>query len=249
MLVNYITVRYIPFHASVLVFSHKVRSTAGGFISYFTSPPWNSSPIPSIWQMPLQPDGGKEYTAITCGSLCVIFFLIVLATSGNIPSTAPWWDARRVHTHYWAHLEGTQAGSVFIMVSGAFYVVHSAALMREIQKVTEIDPIIADLPFASAAALFSAFMLAAIAISLLTFRDYGAELTQLLNDLLWMALILAGPIFLKRGFDQSCCSIVYALGSGIHMHHTGPIAWNGGLVFLPMMVFFGLQINADLWYV
>ncbi|KAJ5385631.1 hypothetical protein N7517_003542 [Penicillium concentricum] len=211
-----------------------------------------------------------ECIAITCGSLSIIFLAIAMAASGNIPPTAPWWDARRVHAHYWAHLKGTQAASVFMIVSGALYVVYSAALTRQIRKIPELDPIIADLQLASAAASFSAFMLVAVAMSLLTFRDYSPELTQLLNDFLWMAFILAWPIFWVQGWTVAwaifsdkrpnpvlprsvglinlAAPIVYALGSGVHMHHTGPMAWNGGLVFWPTMVVFGFQINFDLWY-
>ncbi|KAJ5162617.1 uncharacterized protein N7500_004447 [Penicillium coprophilum] len=211
-----------------------------------------------------------ESIAIACGSLCIIFFVIALAGSGNIPPTAPWWDARRVETHYRHHIKGAQAGSIFIMVAGALYLVYAAALTRQIRKIPEIDPILSDLQLASAAASFSAFMLAAIAMGLLNFRDYGPELTQLLNDILYMAMFLVWPIFLVQGWTVAwaifsdkrpnpilprsmgliniVAPIVYSLASGIHMHHTGPMAWNGGIAFWPGVVFFGLQVNVDLWY-
>ncbi|KAJ5245787.1 hypothetical protein N7489_005883 [Penicillium chrysogenum] len=211
-----------------------------------------------------------EYLAVICGILCALFFLIALAISGNIPPTAPWWDAKRVHDHYWAHVKGTEASSIFVMVSGALYVVYSAVLARQIRKIPETNPIIADLQLASAAASFCGFMIAAIAMGLLTFRDYGPELTQLLNDIFWMATLLSWPIFLVQmwtvawaifsdkspnpvlprsmGVVNLVTPIVFALGSGVHIHHTGPMAWNGGLVFWPSLVFFGLQINIDFWY-
>ncbi|KAJ9491943.1 hypothetical protein VN97_g1308 [Penicillium thymicola] len=211
-----------------------------------------------------------EYFAVSCGSLCIAFFVIAFAVSGNIPPTAPWWDAKRVHAHYWAHVKGSQASSVFLMVAGAIYVAYSAALTRQIRKIPEIDPIIGDLQLASAAAGFSAFMLGAIAMGLLTFRDYGPELTQLLNDIFWMATFLTWPIFLVQMWTVAWASlsdkssnpvlprsmgvinfvapIVFALSSGIHIHHTGPMAWNGGLVFWPGMVAFGVQVNIDTWY-
>lgn len=42
--------------------------------------------------------------------------------------------------------------------------------------------------------------------------------------------------------------IVFALSSGIRIHHTGPMVWNGGLVFWPGMIAFGVQVNIDTWY-
>lgn len=214
--------------------------------------------------------GRWEYFAICCGSLCATFLLITFAISGNIPPTAPWWDAERIHAHYWAHIKGTQAASVFYMVAGAFYVVYAAAISRQLRKIPGIDPIIPDLQLASAAAGSFPFLLAATIMGLLTFRDYGPELTQLLNDIFWMATILPWPIFWvqmwtiawailsdngpKRILPKSIgvvnfvAPIVFALGGGIHMHQTGAFAWNGGLVFWPTLVLLGLQINGDCWY-
>jgi hypothetical protein len=211
-----------------------------------------------------------EYCAITCGSLSATFLLIALAISGNIPPTKPWWDAQQVHTHYWGHVKGTQASSIFLMVAGAFYVIYGAAITRQLRRIPDIDPIIPDLQLASAAAGFCPFMLSAIALSLLTFRDYGPELTQLLNDIFWMSFFFPWPIFWVQMWtiswailsDKSpipvlprsiamvnfAAPIVFALGTGIHMHHTGPLAWNGGLVFWPTLVIFGVQVGGDCWY-
>ncbi|KAJ5184529.1 hypothetical protein N7491_007604 [Penicillium cf. griseofulvum] len=212
-----------------------------------------------------------DYVSIACGSLCSLLFLIALAISGNIPPTAPWWDANRVHAHYWSHLKGTHAASVFVMFSGACYVVYSAALTRQIRRIPDIDPILADIQLAGGAATFSVFMLGAVAMSLMTFRDYGPELTQLMNDIFYMATFLAWPIFLVQtwtvawaifsdksptptlsrsmGLINLIAPVVYALGAGIHIHQTGPLAWNGGLVYWPTLVAFGFQINVDLWYI
>ena len=49
-------------------------------------------------------------------------------------------------------------------------------------------------------------------------------------------------------FINFVAPIVLARGAGVHMHHTGPMAWNGGLVFWPTFVVFGMQVTGDCWF-
>ncbi|KAJ5627998.1 hypothetical protein N7490_010226 [Penicillium lividum] len=205
-----------------------------------------------------------------CGSLSAVFLIIGLATSRNIPPTRPWWDAETVKTHYSTYRKGTQAGSIFFFVSGALFLPYSAAITSQLRLIPDLNPAIADLQLASATAGVWFWMISAIFMSLLSFRDYSAELIQLLNDAMWMSLLLNWPIFWMQfwtiawaifadrstnpvfpkimGWVNFIAPLVLVLGSGVHMHHTGPLAWNGGLVFWPTVVIFGVEMNCSCWY-
>lgn len=204
------------------------------------------------------------------GLLSVTAMVISFACSRNIPPTRPWWNAETVKSHYLEYEKGTQAASIFLFVSGAFYLPYSTAISTQIRLIANLHPAIADLQLACATAALFIYMISATFMSLLTFRDYSAELVQLLNDAMWMSLIMTWPIFLIQfwtiawavfadsspdpvfpklmGWINLLSPIGLALGSGVHMHHTGPLAWNGGLVFWPTIVVFGVEINCCCWY-
>ncbi|KAL4878151.1 hypothetical protein BJY04DRAFT_196363 [Aspergillus karnatakaensis] len=206
-----------------------------------------------------------------CGCLSAVLLIIGLATSRNIPPTRPWWDAEKVKTHYATYQKGTKAATLFLFVSGALFLPYSTAITSQIRLIPNVDPAIANLQLASATAGVWVWMMSAIFMSLLGFRDYSAELVQFINDAMWMSLLLTWPLFWVQFWtiawaifaDQSAdpvfprvmgwvnflAPIVLALGSGAHIHHTGPLAWNGGLVFWPTVVVFGVEMNCSCWYI
>lgn len=210
------------------------------------------------------------YCISICGCISAVFLIIALAVSRNIPPTRPWWDAETVKVHYSTYRKGTQAATMFFFVSGALFLPYSTAITSQIRLIPNINPAIANLQLASATAGVWVWMISAIFMSLLGFRDYSAELIQFLNDAMWMSLLLTWPIFWMQfwtiawaifadcsadpvfpkvmGWVNLVSPIVLALGSGAHMHHTGPLAWNGGLVFWPTVVVFGVEMNCSCWY-
>ncbi|KAJ5670062.1 uncharacterized protein N7477_005425 [Penicillium maclennaniae] len=181
-----------------------------------------------------------------CGCLSAVFLIVSLAASRNIPQTRPWWDAETVKAHYTTYRKGTQAAILFLFVSGALFLPYSAAITSQIRLIPGLNPAIADLQLTSATAGVWFWMISAIFMSLLSFRDYSAELIQFLNDAMWMSLLLNWPIFWMQfwtiawaifadrsadplfpkvmGWVNFLAPIVLALGSGVHMHHTGPFA-------------------------
>ncbi|KAK1140891.1 hypothetical protein N8T08_009764 [Aspergillus melleus] len=203
-----------------------------------------------------------QYLAISTGNLSAIFLLLSFVLPGNLPPTKPWWTAERYQEHYSAHVKGTQAGAIFMMLGGGLYLPYSAAITKRMRLIPALDPILPDLVLVCGAAAFSAFMLAGTFLSVLTFRDYGAELTRMLNDLYWMAAFLPWPafwvqmwtvswaIFLDPGpktvFPRSMgwVNLITPLGlafaTGIHIQKEGPMAWNGALSY-----WVGLAISAE----
>lgn len=208
-----------------------------------------------------------DYCAIAGGGLTAVCILIGFATSGNIPPTRPWWDAETVHEHYWSHVKGTQVGAIFMMMSSGFYMVFSAAIARQLRQIPDIDPILPDLQLAAGAASCCPLIVSSALMSLLTFRDYGPQLTQFINDFMLLGFLLSWPIFWVQMWTTSwavlsdkkaqpvlpksvalinlAAPVVFALGAGSHIHHTGPMPWNGGLVFWPTFVFFRMQVTGD----
>ena len=121
-----------------------------------------------------------QYLAISTGNLSAIFLLLSFLLPGNLPPTKPWWAAERYQEHYSAHFKGTQAGAIFMILGGGLYLPYSAAITKRMRLIPALDPILPDLVLVCGAAAFSAFMLAGTFLSVLTFRDYGAELTRML---------------------------------------------------------------------
>ncbi|KAJ5449565.1 uncharacterized protein N7458_006014 [Penicillium daleae] len=209
------------------------------------------------------------YCISFCGCISAVFLIISLAASRNIPPTRPWWDAETVKTHYSTYQKGTQAATIFLFLSGALFLPYSTAITSQIRLIPDLNPAIADLQLASAIAGVWFWMIGAILMSLLSFRDYSAEMIQLINDAMWMSLWLNWPMFSMQfwtiawaifadrspdpvfpkimGWVNLLSPFVLVLGSGIHIHHTGPFAWNGGLVFWPTLVVFGAEVNGSCW--
>ncbi|KAJ5727050.1 hypothetical protein N7493_004870 [Penicillium malachiteum] len=205
-----------------------------------------------------------------CGLFSAVSFIISFASSGNIPPTKPWWDADTVKLHYLKHEKGTQVATIFLFLSGAFFLPFSTAIATQIRLIPTIHPAIPDLQLACAAASVCIWMISATFMSLLTFRDYSAELVQLLNDAMWLSILMSWPIFWIQfwtiswavfsdcspdpvfpklmGWVNLLSPIVLALASGIHMHHSGAMAWNGGLVFWPTLAVYAVEINCCCWY-
>ncbi|PLB46100.1 hypothetical protein P170DRAFT_439787 [Aspergillus steynii IBT 23096] len=208
-----------------------------------------------------------QYLSILSGNLSAICLLLGFVLSGNLPPTKPWWTAERFEEHYHAHIKGTQAATIFLMLGGGFYLPYSAIIAKRMRLIPALDPIIPDLVLACGACGFAAFMLAATFMSVLTFRDYGAETIRLLNDLMWMAAFLPWPAFwvqmwtvswgifsdpgpktvfpTSMGWVNLVTPLGLAFAAGIHIQKEGPMAWNGALSYWVGLAMYGIQVSYD----
>ncbi|KAL5361614.1 hypothetical protein BJX96DRAFT_176394 [Aspergillus floccosus] len=208
-----------------------------------------------------------ELCALSCGNLYGLTLLVAFAASGMIPPTAPDWKAEKLHAHIFSHVHGIQAGCILLIASGAFYIPWSAMISKQMRQIAHLDHTLADLQLTCAAAGYCAFLFPATCLGLMTFRDYGPELTQLISDVFWISAFIPWPLFVVQYWtvawasfaDQSdppvfskavgwvnlIAPVIYAFAAGVHVHRTGSFAWNGGLVFWPTVAFIALQISFD----
>ena len=98
---------------------------------------------------------------------------------------------------------------------------YSAAITRRIGLISNHNPAIPDLQPFSAAAGSPVFMVPACLLAALTFSDYSSELTQSMNDIFWVTMILPRLLFCAQNcmtawaiFSENSLDPVYPKATG-----------------------------------
>jgi hypothetical protein len=113
----------------------------------------------------------------------------------------------------------------------------------------------------------SNLIIPATLLSLITFRDWNAEIVLLLSDVLWISTsfpwtvfwiqywTVAWAIFADKspkltfskwlGLLNFVAPFTFDSTTGVHMHHHGPYAWSGASSFWFLMVGGCLQVVVD----
>ncbi|KAJ6118047.1 hypothetical protein N7471_013924 [Penicillium samsonianum] len=208
-----------------------------------------------------------QYCCLLSGQLSFLCAFMVLVAAGFLPPMKPTWSAERVHEHYFSHKEGVRASVPLLLLSGGFYLPFSALLSKHLRQIPGVDPILPDLQLAAGAASIFSIMVPASFLGLITFRDYGPELTLLISDQFWLNFFLPWPTFLIQAWTVAWAAFAdtsakpvfsktvglinfvvpffYLSLTGVHVQHEGPYAWSGALTFWVAAVAFGVQIGAD----
>ncbi|KAJ5614877.1 hypothetical protein N7528_008531 [Penicillium herquei] len=210
---------------------------------------------------------------VLAGSLSGLCLLLGLVAAMLLPPVRPSQDAITVHDFYHHHRAGCAAGALLLMVSGFLYVPYAAVISHQMRLIPTLDPAIPSLQLAISTASVLGFVVPAFFLAVITFRDYGAELTLLLSDLFWITLVFPwipfwiqgwtiawasfsdssdNPIFPKSmGLVNFIAPLFLASSSGVHVKTTGLYAWDSHLVWIGALVAIGVQYWTDttiLWH-
>lgn len=225
-------------------------------------------PAPSVFT-------NKRWTccSVLAGSLSGLCLIFGLVAPMLLPPLPPSDDAAAVHEYYHQHRSGYATGALLMMASGFLYVPYAAAISQQMRLIPTLDPAIPSLQLAISAASVLGFVVPAFFLAVITFRDYGPELTLLLSDLFWITLVFPWvpfwiqgwtiawasfsdaserPIFPKTmGLINFIAPLFLASSSGVHIRTTGLYAWDSHLVWIGALVAIGIQYWTDttvLWH-
>jgi hypothetical protein len=208
-----------------------------------------------------------QYLCVLSGNVAGVAYILSFVAIGGFPPVPSYWDADRVHEHYFKHKDGCKAAVFLLLLSGALYLPWVAVISKQMREIPNINPILSDLQLVSCAIGVWILILPGLILAVLISRDYGPELTLLLSDLFWMITCMPWTIFWMQSWtlawaafaDRSAnpkfpkivgvinvaAPIAASFASGIHVQSLGPMARNGGLAFWTPLGVLTLEYTAD----
>lgn len=202
-----------------------------------------------------------ERLFVAGGAVCVALFFGAFVAMHFIPPMSPHLSALQVAQHYQRHAFGIRIGGVLMMLSSLFYAGLVAVIGAQMRRI----------PTAPTAAIYGqlvagafaclTFFLPALLFLVTAYRpDRNPDITQALNDMSWIWLVIAWPPFLVQywsfsyvvltdrrarplfprwlGYFNMWCVLCFVPASVLPFFKTGPFAWNGFIVFwIPAVVF------------
>ncbi|PHH80720.1 hypothetical protein CDD80_68 [Ophiocordyceps camponoti-rufipedis] len=206
-----------------------------------------------------------QLACITGTVLSLASGLAALIASGFFPPIPPSWTAEQTVSHYRSHTRGMEAGAVLLVVSGTLYIGTAAVASSQMRRIAGQHDTAAMLQL-TLGAMFGcvAFILPGTLLAAANYRlDRSAEITQVLNDLLWFFLNLPLPAFQFQNcifayvilqdtrpnppfpkamaYINITVALLLAPALGLHCVKTGPLAWDGALTWWAALVVYGVQ--------
>ena len=219
-------------------------------------------------QSPFFSTKNYHYACVICGFISTLCFVLALVAADFLPPIPPYWEADRVYQHYKDHQRGIQGGAILLLFSGAFYVPYTSALSSQLRRIPNLHPIFYDTQLAAGTSCVTAFLVPSFILAVAGFRDYGPELTMLLNDFFWISTMIVWTTFWMQSWaiawaiwaDRSekpvlpktmaLISFISPIGctsvTGVHTTYYGPYAWNGAFGFWLTVAVYGIQIGFDM---
>jgi hypothetical protein len=206
--------------------------------------------------------------AAWCGIGSMIVFLLAFVIAGWIPPMAPHWSARYVARYYQEHATRIRAGACVMLLSGAFYAVYTGVISAQMKRMRAHSSAIYGQQVAGAFGCVG-FLLPAMFFVAAAFRpERSPAITQALNDLSWVVLVLPFPPFLAQSwcfayaiFTDRQATPVFPRWLGyinivvplcffpdvlLAFFQTGPFDWRGVMVFWLAGTVFCVQLSATL---
>lgn len=209
-----------------------------------------------------------QLLSIASSALFGTTLLLGFIAGDFLPPLPPSWDADKVYSHYQGHKKGVQAGAALMLISSGLCLPYGAVISKQLRSINGIDPILCDLSLAACAVASVTIMMSASFLGLVTFRDYGPELTLLLSDMFWITIVMQWPPFWIQSWSISwailsdrspnpafprslaflnfIAPLALSSATAIHLYHHGPYAWNGALSFWFGFGLFFAQVAVDL---
>lgn len=207
-----------------------------------------------------------QYACALSGIPLVAFALCSFIACGFLPPIPPSWNAEQTVNHYKAHEKGIYAGVSLLMIASLFYLPLTAVISAQMRRIPNLHPVVSDLQLAAGAGGLFIVIMPAVVLAATNFRlDRPVEITQALNDLFWVVLVMTYPpmmvqfaciayatiidcrpnlLFPKPIAILSILLSVTAVPATVALHctKTGPIAWNGAVSFWLPLIIWVLQI-------
>ncbi|HWJ82474.1 MAG TPA: hypothetical protein VNS55_09580 [Nocardioides sp.] len=195
------------------------------------------------------------------GALCVILFFGAFVAAHFIPPMSPSLSAAEVAEHYRAHAGGIRLGGILMMLSSLFYAGLVAVIGAQMRRIPTATPAAAYAQLVGGAFACLTFFLPGLLFIVTAYRpERDPAITQALNDMSWIWLVIAWPPFLVQywafsyavlgdrspaplfprwlGYFNMWAVLCFVPATALPYFRTGPFAWNGLIVFwVPATVF------------
>ena len=201
------------------------------------------------------------------GAVGVTVFFLGILLSGYIPPASPALTQEQVAAYYQSHATGIRGGMVLMLISGMFITPMVGVISAQMKRSAGIHPalIYAQVSAGTTGAVF--FFVAPLFFLAAAYRpERPAELTYLMNDLAWIALVIpwppafmqlviigvgvlgdrsAKPVFPRWvGYLNFWVALGFVPGGLLPFFKHGPLCWSGILVFWLAATVFGLWFAA-----
>jgi hypothetical protein len=148
-----------------------------------------------------------------------------------------------------------------MLISGMFYAVFTGLISAQMRRIPGIHPTVIYSQLAAGAFGCLTYLVPAMLFAATAFRPERApEMTQLMNDLSWIMLVMPWPPFMAQNFSFAfaiLCDrrpkplfpryvayvniwapVVFSPALALPFFKTGPLAWNGiFVIWIPAFVF------------
>jgi hypothetical protein len=202
------------------------------------------------------------------GIACITLFTLAFVIAGFIPPLSPSLSPDEVAAHYRDHATGIRIGAVVMLISSMFYAWFTAVMSGQMRRIPGVHPTVVYAQLAAGALACVTFMLPAMLFVVASFRPERApELTQILNDLSWIVLIMPWPPFMAQNFAFAFAifsdkreaplfprwlaylniwaPIIFSPSVLLPFFKSGPFAWSGIFVIWIPFIAFIAQFGAN----
>jgi len=202
------------------------------------------------------------------GIACIALFTLAFVVAGFIPPLSPSLSPDEVATHYRDHATGIRLGGVVMLISSMFYATFTAVMSGQLRRIPGIHPTVVYVQLVAGALACVTFMLPAMLFVVASFRPERApELTQALNDLSWIVLVMPWPPFMAQNYAFAFAifsdnrehplfprwlaylniwaPIIFSPSVLLPFFKTGPFAWSGIFVIWIPFIAFIVQFGAN----
>lgn len=195
------------------------------------------------------------------GAVCVVLFFGAFLAMHFVPPMDPSLSAEEVARHYQQHTTGVRVGGVLMMLSSLFYAGVVAVIGAQMRRLPGVPQAAVYGQLVGGAFACLTFFLPALLFLVTAYRpERDPAITQALNDMSWIWLVIAWPPFLTQywsfsyavladrseqplfprwlGYFNMWCVLCFVPASALPFFRDGPFAWNGFIVFwIPAVVF------------
>jgi hypothetical protein len=202
------------------------------------------------------------------GIVCVALFFAAFVAADFIPPLSPHSSAATIARFYRHHATGIRIGGVIMLLSGLFYAAFTGVISAQMKRIPGLHISAAYVQLAAGAFACLTFLVPAMLFEVAAFRPgRSPEVTQTLNDMCWILLVMPWPPFLTQNYafayaiikDRRSrplfprwlayvniwCPIVFSPSVLLPFFKTGPFDWRGIFVFWIPAVVFVLQFIAN----
>lgn len=195
------------------------------------------------------------------GMVCVLLFFTAFVVAGFIPPLAPHSSATAIAHFYQQHATRIRIGGCVMLLSGMFYAAFTAVISAQMRRIPGVHPAAVYTQLAAGAFACLTFLIPAMLFIVTAFRpNRSPAITQTLNDMSWIMLVMPWPPFMAQnyafayaiftdpqqrplfprwlGYVNIWAPIIFSPSILLPFFKIGPFDWRGIFVFwIPAVVF------------